>query len=250
MSAETELAIASRSRPALKAADVSQPLVTDALDDTLKTDDSGLMITAEYLLRLIGKVSSGHSHTARSGFVDFHSRLRKDKLQEHMNALATDHLSKAQRAVLLGRVAHRFTEPDYLNPELFAATYGLTAGFLSRNLDTAFSSWPIDPEDMTLTPQQALDLPELGARLAKKAVHEQPYLSEFIVGRAGNAFLGQIESTKLAQKRQFYRQDRREFILAGIGLATLHMQELNEWYADEALVLQQDYEAATLGQQI
>jgi len=82
--------------------------------------------------------------------------------------------------------------------------------------------WPIEPKDMHLEDHGTINIREFIEKLSKKASKEQPYLKAFLVGAAKNEFFDDQDASALDQ----YGDDVcTKMLMAGVGLATLHLEK-------------------------
>ena len=199
----------------------------DCVNPEIYEADNGLTIRPEGIQRIIGKcaINSYGGSTPYGG--DYPYVLDRDKLLAKlvkMPRLSFDQLKVLQESLSNDILPHHRAYEAH-----FVRGYQAYVSFYLRQKDTNVHRWPVEPDDMRLEEHESIDIGRFFDDLSSKAKLEQPYLYEFLIGGAGLEYIG---SDQVGHGTEGVAIN---LLMAGVGLATLHLEKHFELCTTEAL---------------
>ncbi len=230
MSAEFELLSANRGRLGRSIQRLAEPIFSAELTG-LGLSNLQETIDADCLYRLIGKSSFGLIGDKYGGLHDFINDLDLHKLKNRVSKLVNIAMSQEQLEVITTVVAPEFSSvygEGY--EEAFTLGYGFYAGLHCSSPDTAQYRWPVIGFGFCIDDE--CDVEELARNLTTNVARSQPYIYEFVTGKAGRIF--DMASGIYPNRSQ--EKLIRETALTGIGLAATQLQIEYSFQLDSEMV--------------
>lgn len=196
------------------------------------------MILPKGLFKLLEKSTNIYTVYDEQGLSDHISVLSPEALSFNIQKLGA--LTCLQGTYLDTAIAPQFAKETYASPEHFTRGYEMLAGLLTHTSDSEFSTWPVEVEDMSLDCLRFNELDDFMMDLSKKVSKDQPYLVDFALGGARDYFV--IAGTREPEDA-YERIWRERMVLSGMGLASLHLENMVLSHAEEAAIYAENFPA-------